>query len=481
MYQRSQPEKNPGELIHSIQILLYILVSPKPTLLIVDDEKNAREGLRVSLDDAFEVAVAGDMESALTLLQGDPTDVLITDLKLGVGDGMQLLDAALKLPYPPLCIMMTAYGTVDVAVEAMKRGVYDFVTKPVNLERLELLVKRGLRERETTRENQELRQQVERKFGLESMIGTSPAINEVIETIRQVAPSRATVLILGESGTGKELAARAIHRLSTRSAARFVAVHCVSLSPQLLESELFGHEKGSFTGAIEKRIGRFEQATGGTLFLDEIGEIDLNTQVKILRVLGERTFERVGSNQTLKTDVRLIAATNKDLTKLVSEGKFREDLFFRLNVVQITMPSLRTRKEDIPLLTQSFLIESCRENSKSLKEIDASAIAYLLAYDWPGNVRELRAAVEHGVVMSSGSCILPRDLPASLRSGTKVPVSLPPLLPPQGILNLRETEYHLIQRALEACGGNRSKAARKLGISRRTLYRRLHNWEIQKD
>ncbi len=442
----------------------------KPTLLIVDDEKHTREGLRVSFDDVFEVAVAGDMEGALAILQDDPTDVLLTDLKLGADDGMRLVDAALKLSHPPLCIMMTAYGTVDVAVEAMKRGAYDFVTKPVNLERLELLIKRGLRERETTRENRELRQQVDRKFGLENMIGASPAIHEVMNTIRQVAPSRATILILGESGTGKELAARAIHRLSSRASGRFVAVHCASLSPQLLESELFGHEKGSFTGATEKRIGRFEQATDGTLFLDEIGEIDLNTQVKILRVLGERTFERVGSNHTLKADVRLITATNKDLSKLVNEGKFREDLFFRLNVVQMTMPPLRTRKEDIPILVQTFLKESCRENGKPLKEMDASAISYLIEYEWPGNVRELRAAIEHGVVMSSGSHILPRDLPIQLRSSLS-PAHAP--LPPQDALNLRDTEHHLILRALEECRGNRSKAAQKLGISRRTLYRRL--------
>ncbi|PWU05723.1 MAG: transcriptional regulator [Verrucomicrobia bacterium] len=447
----------------------------KPTLLIVDDEKNTREGLRASFDEAFEVAVAGNVEGALAILRDDPTDVLITDLKLGAENGMQLLESALKLSHPPLCIMMTAYGTVDVAVEAMKRGAYDFVTKPVNLERLELLIKRGLRERETTKENRELRQQVERKFGLDNMIGASPAISTVMETIRQVAPSRAAVLVLGESGTGKELVARAIHRLSPRASARFVAVHCASLSPQLLESELFGHEKGAFTGATERRIGRFEQASGGTLFLDEIGEIDANTQVKILRVLGERTFERVGGNQTLKADVRLITATNKNLSKMAGEGKFREDLFFRLNVVQIALPPLRARKEDIPLLAQAFVRESCQENGKSIKKIADAALTCLLNYEWPGNVRELRAAIEHGVVMSNSPAILPKDLPAHIRSGLKilaVSASPSPRQPPD-ILNLRDTEQHLILRALEECGGNRSKAAQKLGISRRTLYRRL--------
>lgn len=472
----------------------------KPTLLIVDDEKHTREGLRVSLDDAFEVAVAAEADGALAILRDDPTDVLLTDLKLGTDDGMQLIASALKLPHPPLCIMMTAYGTVDVAVEAMKRGAYDFVTKPINLERLELLIKRGLREHETKRENQEvkrenqeLRQQMDRKFGLENIIaGSSPAMNQIMETIRQVAPSRATVLISGESGTGKELAARAIHRLSPRTTAKFVAVHCASLSPQLLESELFGYEKGAFTGALERRIGRFEQAAGGTLFLDEIGEIDLNTQVKILRVLGERTFERVGGNQTLNTDVRLITATNKNLVNLVNEGKFREDLFFRLNVVQITMPPLRSRKEDIPLLAQSFLKESCQENNKPLKEIDPVALSCLLEYDWPGNVRELRAAVEHGVVMSNGPLVLSKDLPIQIRPDLRIskitlstsheaaaiPSSPFPLLPATDLSNLWDAEHHLIVRALEACGGNRSAAARKLGISRRTLYRRLQNLDV---
>lgn len=462
------------------------MVSPKPTILVVDDEKNTREGLRASLSDAFKVFVAGDMDGAFAVLHEDSVDVLITDLRLGIGNGMRLVDAALKLHRPPLCIMVTAYGTVDVAVEAIKRGAYDFVTKPVNLKRLELLIKRGLQERGANKQRgQDVKQQMQqighKSRSVAGIIGTSSVIAEVIQTIKQVASSRATVLILGESGTGKELAARAIHQLSPRSAASFVAVHCAALSPQLLESELFGHERGAFTGAIERRIGRFEQASGGTLFLDEIGEIDLNTQVKILRVLGEHTFERVGSNYTLKTNVRLIAATNKNLPKLVSEGKFRDDLFFRLNVVQITMPALRMRREDIPILAQAFLEESCRENGKPLKEIDTEAMACLLEYHWPGNVRELRTVIEHGVVMSNKPRILSRDLPVSIHSGlalisTHLPKSY--LLPPPESLTLRETQHNLILQTLETCRGNRSEAARKLGISRRTLYRRLRRLEV---
>jgi DNA-binding NtrC family response regulator len=317
------------------------------------------------------------------------------------------------------------------------------------------------------------------------MIGRSPVMVEVFETIKQVATSRATVLIQGESGTGKELAAHAIHHLSPRANEKFVAVHCAALTPELLSSELFGHEKGAFTGAFERRIGRFEQAKGGTLFLDEIGEIDHATQVKILRVLGERTFERVGGSQTMTADVRLIAATNKDLAKLVSEGKFRDDLFFRLHVVPLTMPPLRDRKVDIPLLIESFLKDAALENGKPVRPLSLDATHRLLEYDWPGNVRELRTAIEHGVVMAAGREITLRDLPASVRNGTlNAPASLPQfaLSPPplDPALNLRESETSLILRALENARGNRSKAASLLGISRRTLHRRLKELNIFK-
>jgi two-component system, NtrC family, response regulator AtoC len=453
-------------------------VALQKTLLIVDDEKNTRDGLRDALDDHYEVYVAADIAGAFAALETEPADVLITDLRLAGEDGMELMEKVQKLPRPPICIMMTAYGSVDTAVEAMKRGAYDFVTKPVNIDRLELLIQRALRERDTRRENVELRQQVSRRAGLESMIGHSPAMIEVFETIKQVAPSRATVLIQGETGTGKELAAHAIHTLSTRAGKKFIAVHCKAFSPQLLESELFGHERGAFTGAFERRIGRFEQAAGGTLFLDEIGEIDENTQVKILRVLGERTFERVGGNQTLETDVRLIAATNKDLAAQVAEGRFREDLYFRLNVVLLTMPPLRARKEDLPLLVQAFLKESAKENGKPLRELAPEAMACILDHNWPGNVRELRAAIEHAVVMCSTPKIGVRDLPASVRR--PVQVSDNPSGESHG-LNLHQSERNLIFRALEESGGNRTRAAQILGISRRTLHRRLRELNITKN
>src|SRR6201997_4050458 len=310
-------------------------MTPHPTVLIVDDEKHTRDGLRRLLENEYDVYVAAEIAGAMDVLEREQIDVLLTDLRLGSEDGMILIDRALKMSRPPICIMMTAYGSVDVAVEAMKRGAYDFVTKPLNLDKVELLIARAVQNRKLEQENRALREQVDERYGLENIWGDSPALHEVLDTIKQVAPSTANVLIEGESGTGKELAAHAIHNLSRRNKAKFVAVHCAALTPTLLESELFGHEKGAFTGAHERRVGRFEQAQGGTLFLDEIGEIDSTIQVKLLRFLGERTFERVGSNKTLTADVRLIAATNKNLEELVKAGTFREDLFFRLRVVEI--------------------------------------------------------------------------------------------------------------------------------------------------
>lgn len=444
-----------------------------PTILIVDDEKHTRDGLRASLEDHFEVYVAADIGEATNVLRSDAIDLVVTDLRLGGGeDGMNLIEEVLKMPHPPICIMMTAYGNVDTAVEAMKRGAYDFITKPINIDKLEMLINRALKGREMESENRQLRQQVDARFGLENLIGESPAMHAIFDMIKQVAPSRATVLIQGESGTGKELAAQAIHRLSNRNKAKFVAVHCAALSPQLLESELFGHERGAFTGAFERRIGRFEQASGGTLFLDEIGEIDTNTQVKILRVLGEeRSFERVGGTQSIRTDVRLVVATNKELSKLVTEGKFRDDLFYRLNVVQLTMPPLRERKDDLPLLVNAFLKKFATENSKPLRELTPDAMSALVDYDWPGNVRELRTAIEHGVVMSTGQKISVRDLPVALREASRGGTGNG--WQKASTLNLQETERRLMSRALDESKGNVTAAAKKLGISRRTLHRKL--------
>ncbi len=458
-----------------------------PTLLIVDDEKHTRDGLRASLEDDFDVYVAANFQEALNVVERETVDLVLTDLRLGGEDGMQLIEKLLARPKPPIVIMMTAYGSVDAAVEAMKRGAFDFVTKPINIDRLGILVRRALRSRDTEAEVVELKKQVETRYGLERLIGSSGVMQEVFDTIKQVAPTRATVLIQGESGTGKELVAQALHALSGRPKPKFVAVHCAALSPQLLESELFGHEKGAFTGAVERRVGRFEQAAGGTLFLDEIGEIDTTTQVKLLRVLSEeRSFERVGGNAPIKVDVRLVAATNKDLAGMVQEGTFRDDLFFRLSVVPIVMPPLRARKEDIPLLVAAFLKQFTEENTKPARELTSDAMQAILAYDWPGNVRELRTTIEHGVVMATGPKITLRDLPLTVREGNsrrgaggfsaKGPASLP--LPKYALtrgehFNLHATEERLILQALEDTNGNITQAAKKLGISRRTLHRKI--------
>jgi two-component system, NtrC family, response regulator AtoC len=458
----------------------------QPTILIVDDEKHTRDGLRRLLENDYDVYIAADIAGAMSVLEREPIDVLLTDLRLGTEDGMQLIDRALKMPHPPICIMMTAYGSVDTAVEAMKRGAYDFVTKPLNLDKVEMLIARALRGRKLEQENRTLREHVDQRYGLENIIGESPALHEVLDTIKQVAPSSANVLIEGESGTGKELAARAIHNLSRRNKAKFVTVHCAALSPTLLESELFGHEKGAFTGAHERRIGRFEQANGGTIFLDEVAEIPPSTQVKLLRVISEeRAFERVGGNQALRADVRLIAATNKNLETLVREGKFRDDLFFRLNVVRITMPPLRERKDDIPLLVRSFVRHFSKANEKSIVDLTPDSMNALLTYSWPGNVRELRTAIEHGVVMATGPKITVRDLPSAVREAARA--TLPRGISPakafgekSSPLDIHETEKKLILQALATTNGNVTAAAKKLGISRRTLHRKINEMNASK-
>lgn len=449
----------------------------QPTILIVDDEKHTREGLRTSLEDQFEVYIAADTAAAMRVLENEHVDLVLTDLRLGSEDGMSLIDKILAQPHPPVVIMMTAYGSVDAAVEAMKRGAFDFVIKPINIDRLEILIRRALRSRDVEKEVVELKQKVETRYGFERLIGESGLMHEVFATIKQVAPTRATVLIQGESGTGKELVAVALHALSGRPKEKFVAVHCAALTPELLASELFGHEKGAFTGAGERRIGRFEQANGGTIFLDEIGEIDPLTQVKLLRVLSEeRSFERVGSNTPIKVDVRLVAATNKDLAKMVSEGKFRDDLFFRVNVVTVELPPLRARKEDIPLLVQAFLKQFAQENKKPITELTSEAMQAILRYDWPGNVRELRTTIEHGVVMATGPKATLRDLPQAVRSGGAIGAAAAPKFVPRAKeeqFNLHANEHTLILQALDETGGNITHAARKLGISRRTLHRKL--------
>ncbi|MFA5043748.1 MAG: sigma-54 dependent transcriptional regulator [Kiritimatiellia bacterium] len=446
----------------------------RPTILIVEDEKNTREGLDRALRRNYHILLTDSGERALQMLDETPADIILSDLRLPGMDGLTLIKRALARDSQPICILLTAYGSIESAVEAMKAGAYDFMTKPVNLDQLELVLQRALRSRQLESENKSLRTQLEGKFGLEAIIGRTPVMEELYKVIRQVAPSRATVLIQGESGTGKELVANAIHGLSPRARGPFIAVHCAALPPTLLESELFGHEKGAFTGAVERRRGRFELAEGGTLFLDEISEIEPATQVKLLRVLEERKFERVGGQETLDADIRLITATNRDLRQLAQAGKFRQDLFFRLNVVTITAPPLRERVNDIPLLARRFMGEFARENNKPIDDITAEALNALMAYAWPGNVRELRNAIERMIVMARGVKLSVHDLPGIIREQT-------PGAPGVDIktnASLRDANRQMIVAALETAGGNRTRAARQLGISRRTLHRKLNEFGL---
>jgi len=453
-----------------------------PNLLIVDDEKPTRDGLRAALEDRYEVYVAEDAASATNLLEAESFEVLLTDFRLPNNeDGMKLIARAKSLAKPPICILMTAYGSEELAVEALKNGADDYLAKGrMQIDELETRIARALKLRTLESENKTLKQQLNKKFGLENIIGESEPMQRVMDIVRQVAPSRATVLIQGESGTGKELLAKAIHQLSPRSRRPMVTVHCAALSPTLLESELFGHEKGAFTGAHERRVGRFEQAEGGTLFLDEIGDIDKTIQVKLLRFLGERTFERVGGNKTLMADVRIVAATNKNLKELVVAGEFREDLYFRLSVVELWAPPLRDRASDIPVLALSFLREFAEENAKPVRDFTADALESIIRYAWPGNVRELRTAVEHAVVLAKGDMIELTGLPQSVQSRGVIQheKQLTQSLVDKGV-TLEEAEKQLIIRTLKECRGNRTTAARKIGISRRTLHRKLNRYGLE--
>ena len=388
---------------------------------------------------------------------------------------MSVIDYAIKHASSPVCIMMTAYGEVDVAVEAMKRGAFDFLSKPVNLGKLELLIARGLNDRKLKSENRELHHRLDKKFSFDGILGESPALEKVLEKVRLVGPSKATVLVTGETGTGKELVAQAIHQNSDRSRGPFVSVHCAALPAALLESELFGHEKGAFTGATERRVGRFESAIGGTLFLDEIGEIDASTQVKLLRFLESKTIERLGSSKTIEVDARLVCATNRNLEEMTRKGEFREDLFYRLNVVCVDLPALRERGDDALLLIRHFLSHFAEENGFETPILQPEALGILKNYSWPGNVRELRNFCENLVVLKRGAQVGPYDLdPRFTMSESDVKNSDP--LPQSLNLSVEENEKRLLRNALLEAGGNKTKAAELMGISRRTLHRKLDRW-----
>ena len=450
----------------------------KPTVLIVDDEKHTREGLRAALEDKYETFVAKDATEAARLMQDVPPDAVLTDLRMAGEDGMAVIDRALKLSPQPVCLMMTAYGDVETAVQAMSRGAYWFMQKPVDLRQVELLLERGLKARATEKEVAVLKTRLDRKFSLGEVVGSSAALQHAIEQVRSVATSNATVLLLGETGTGKELFAQMIHQASPRAKGPFMAVHCAAIPANLLESELFGHEKGSFTGANERRVGRFESADGGTLFLDEIGEIDATTQIKLLRFLETRSVERLGSHKPIPLDLRLVCATNRDLQQMVKDGKFREDLYYRLSVVPLRMPPLRERTDDIPLLLAHYLKRFAVENNLSEVRLSSDALAVLARYPWPGNIRELRNTCENLAVLRAGKVLTAADLDPRYVQPLSASGVLRPALPATtgSVFDKEQNEKELLKQALASASGNRTKAAELLGISRRTLHRKLLQW-----
>ncbi|MCQ2403292.1 MAG: sigma-54 dependent transcriptional regulator [Lentisphaeria bacterium] len=444
-----------------------------PVILVIDDERNTREGLQDAFSDKYEILLADSATQGLELLKSHRVDIVLTDLRMPGMDGMAFTREVVSWPNAPLIIMLTAYGSVQTAMAAIRAGAYDYLTKPVNLDDLEMMIDRGL-------EVLEERKNATRKsapVAPEGIIGSSPAMKKLIEEARQVAAARSTVLITGESGTGKELFAHALHAWSPRSRNPFVAVHCASFNENLLESELFGHEKGAFTGASDRFIGRFERADHGTLFLDEIGEISLATQVKLLRVLENRNLERVGGSLTIPVDVRLIAATNRDLKAMVQAGTFREDLFYRLNVVNLQLPPLREHPEDIRPLMDHFLTVSARDNDRDVTGITQDAANVLVSYSWPGNIRELRNCMERMVVMARGTTLTVSDIPKEIVEALSTPqaesATTDKAEEPIATLDIHANELLAMKRALEQAKGNRTKAAEILGISRRTLQRRL--------
>lgn len=449
------------------------------TILVVDDEKYIREGLCAALSmDGYEALEAEDGAQAWDVINKTPVDLVITDLRMPKMSGMDLLKR-IYTTYPTIpVIVLTGHGTIEEAVDAMQNGAVDFLTKPVNLDHLSVLIKKCLSNKDLADKNKELTRELDAlklRNEYTKIIGKSQKVVKLLDTIQRIAGSKASVLITGESGVGKELVAQAIVNYSDRRDKPFVKVHCAALTPSLLESELFGHVKGAFTGAIADKKGRFEMADGGTIFLDEIGEIDANTQIKLLRVLQEHEFEKVGGEKTIKTDVRVIAATNRNLEDEIKAGRFREDLYYRLNVVRLEVPPLRERKEDIYLLITEFLNQFNQENGKQIEGFSNEARNKIVNYDWPGNIRELRNCVESAVVMCRGKVIEASDLPlniqqASSDSSVEIPIGS----------TMEDAEKAMILATIAHCNGNRTKAAEVLGIGRKTLLRKLQDYEASK-
>jgi len=450
----------------------------KPHILVVDDDKNALQGyLKVLSQDEFSVEGAATGYEALKKIEKQSFDIVISDIRMPQLDGLTLLREIQKRDPDVTVVLVTAFGTIDSAVEAMKLGAETYLTKPINVEALEILIKKIWEKKKLYRQNRELKQILRERYKFSSTIGNTPQMQSLFKTVVHVAPTDASILIQGETGTGKELFANLIHYNSDRSDKPFIALHCAALSEGLLESELFGHEKGAFTGAIREKPGRFALANGGSLFLDEVGEMSQSTQVKLLRVIDTGEFERVGGEKTFRVDVRIIAATNKNLEAEVKKGNFREDLLYRINVIVLNIPPLRERKGDLPLLAEYFLQKYIEKNRKPVRELTPKAVALLQEYDWPGNVRELENVIERAVILSKDDVITPALLPVHIRTGDEIgEQALPILTIPFGI-PMKEAEKIIVQETLRRTKGNRTQAAKLLGMSVRKIVYLLKGWK----
>jgi DNA-binding NtrC family response regulator len=447
-------------------------VSPKPRILVVDDERHQRDILQMILEaEGYEAVTAGNGRQAIAALKEQPPfDVTLTDLKMPDMNGIVLLTELMRAQ-PGLCVvLMTAHGSIDTAVEAMRKGAFDYLTKPLEKDELLLVLKRAIERMQLVRENRMLHEQLRDRFRIENIVGSHGSMQDVFRVVHKVAKSASTVLIYGESGTGKELVARALHHQSDRSERPFYAVNITALPESILDAELFGHEKGAFTGADAGKIGLFEQASSSTLFLDEVGDLKRDLQVKLLRALQEREILRVGGTERVKIDARIIAATNRDLEREVKEGRFREDLYYRLNVIPIVLPSLRERRTDIPHLVEHFVAKHSGDRKRSVSE---EALKILMAYEWPGNVRQLESIVERALLLGEGDVVTPGDLPAAVRAGITASLDVFGLQIPDSGIDLEALERSLILKALEKAENNVTRAARLLGLSRRTLQYRL--------
>ncbi|MDN3512287.1 MAG: sigma-54 dependent transcriptional regulator [Candidatus Jettenia sp.] len=445
----------------------------KPSLLLVDDDKNTLDGLvKILMHDGYTVSGAVSGYDALNLLSRKNFDIIVTDMKLPGMGGISLIHEIRKREESVAIVVITAYSSVKTAVEAIKCGADDYLTKPINIEELKVVLEKLWEKQQLIAQNRILKEKLKDRYKFSELVGSTSQMQQIFHMIEDVAPSTASILILGETGTGKELIANAIHYQSDRSARPFIALHCAALSEGVLESELFGHEKGAFTGAIQTRKGRFEMADGGTLFLDEVGEMSLKVQVKLLRVLEKGEFERVGGEKTLKVDVRFIAATNRDLEREVSEGRFREDLFYRLNVITVNLPPLRERRDDIPILSNFFVIKYTKKYKKEIKGFTPEAMDALCAYHWPGNVRELENVIERAIVLCKKNTLSVDHLPGNVIPN-KDDISVIKI--PLGI-SLKEAEKEIIQKTLLMAQGSKKEAAKILGISNRKIEYKVKEW-----